>query len=59
MGTLTFSELSIETLGAGSAYVRGRWHVKISNGEAGGLFTLLFRDMKDGWKIIHDHTGSS
>lgn len=59
MGKLDFSELQIEMLGPTSAFVRGRWHLKMSSGEAGGLFTLIFRKFSDGWKIIHDHTGSS
>ena len=59
MGTLTFSDLQIEMLGPAGAFVRGRWHLKMSGGEAGGLFTLIFRKFSDGWKIIHDHTGSS
>jgi beta-aspartyl-peptidase (threonine type) len=59
MGFLTFDQLQIEVLGPQSAFVRGRWHLKLSEGEAGGLFTLVFRKFPDGWKIIHDHTGSS
>jgi beta-aspartyl-peptidase (threonine type) len=58
MGYLTFSDLQIEMLGPGGAFVRGRWHLKMSAGEARGLFTLIFRKFSDGWKIIHDHTGT-
>ncbi len=59
MGTLTFSDLKIEVLGPKSAFVRGRWNLKMTNGEAGGLFTLIFRKMAGGWKIVHDHTSST
>lgn len=59
MGHLEFADLEIETLGATSAFVRGRWHLTMSAGEAGGLFTLIFRRFNDGWKIVHDHTSSS
>lgn len=59
MGQLTFSDLKIEMLGKDSAYVRGRWQLKMSNAAPGGLFTLIFRKFSDGWKIVHDHTGSS
>jgi beta-aspartyl-peptidase (threonine type) len=59
MGTLTFSELQIEMLGPAAAFVRGHWNLKMNAGEAGGLFTLIFRKFPEGWKIIHDHTGAS
>lgn len=56
MGTLTFSDLEIEMLGRESAFVRGRWQVKMSSETPDGLFTLIFRKFPDGWKIVHDHT---
>ena len=59
MGHLEFSDLKIEMLGPRSAYVRGRWRLKMSSSEPGGLFTLIFRNLAGGWKIVHDHTGSS
>jgi ketosteroid isomerase-like protein len=59
MGRLDFSDLKIEILGPGAAFVRGRFHLKMSKDEAGGLFTLTFRKFSDGWKIIHDHTSTS
>jgi beta-aspartyl-peptidase (threonine type) len=59
MGALEFSDLKIEMLARDGAFVRGRWRLKMSNSEMGGLFTLIFRRFADGWKIIHDHTGSS
>jgi beta-aspartyl-peptidase (threonine type) len=59
MGRLDFSDLKIELLGPAAAFVRGRFHLKMSKDEAGGLFTLTFRKFSDGWKIIHDHTSTS
>ena len=59
MGQLEFSDLQIEMLGPASAFVRGRWRLKMQSSEPGGLFTLIFRRLPDGWKIIHDHTGST
>ncbi len=59
MGQLEFSDIQIEMLGPASAFVRGRWRLKMQSSEPGGLFTLIFRRLPDGWKIIHDHTGSS
>lgn len=59
MGHLQFSELQIDLLGARSAVVRGHWQLEMASGRIGGLFTLLFRKFGDGWKIVHDHTGTS
>lgn len=59
MGQLEFLDLKIELLGPRAAFVRGRFHLKMSNTEATGLFTLTFRKFADGWKIIHDHTSTS
>jgi uncharacterized protein (TIGR02246 family) len=58
MGTLKFSELTVQPLGNGYALVRGRWELKLSKENVGGLFTLIFQKTKDGWKVIHDHTSS-
>jgi len=59
MGHLDFSDLQIEILGPRSAFVRGKWHLKTASADPGGLFTLIFRKFDDGWKIVHDHTGSA
>jgi len=60
MGKLEFSNLRIETLGADAAFVRGEWHLTMSDGKAPhGLFTLVFRKFPDGWKIVHDHTSAA
>lgn len=56
MGKLTFSELEIELLGNESAYVRGRWQLQMSKENFGGLFTLIFKKLPAGWRIVHDHT---
>jgi len=58
MGKLDFSELKIELLGPSAAFVRGRFHLKMSSSEPAGIFTLTFRKFADGWKIIHDHTST-
>ena len=60
MGTLEFSALRIEMLGPDAAFVRGAWHLTMSDGKTPhGLFTLVFRKFPDGWKIIHDHTSAA
>jgi uncharacterized protein (TIGR02246 family) len=59
MGQLTFSDVQIRPLGADYASVIGRWHLERSaeaGGDAGGIYTLLFRNAAQGWKIILDHT---
>jgi ketosteroid isomerase-like protein len=59
MGKLEFSGLRIEMLGADAAFVRGSWHLTMSDGKTPhGLFTLVFRKFGDGWKIVHDHTSA-
>lgn len=59
MGHLDFADLKIELLGPSAAFVRGRFHLKMTTGESGGLFTLTFRKLADGWKIVHDHTSTA
>ena len=57
MGKLEFSGLQIVALGPDSAFVRGSWMLTMSDGKTPhGLFTLVFRQFPDGWKIVHDHT---
>jgi beta-aspartyl-peptidase (threonine type) len=59
MGTLDFSELDVSVIGPDDALVRGRWNLKFKDGKtAGGLFTLWFRQLPDGWRIVHDHTSA-
>jgi len=60
LGTLEFSALRIEMLGSDAAFVRGAWHLTMSDGKTPhGLFTLIFRKFPDGWKIVHDHTSAA
>ena len=60
MGKLEFSNMRVEALGAEAAFVRGEWHLTMSDGKTPhGLFTLVFRKFADGWKIVHDHTSAA
>jgi beta-aspartyl-peptidase (threonine type) len=60
MGTLEFSSLRVEVLGPEAAFVRGAWHLTMTDGKTPhGLFTLVFRKFPDGWKIVHDHTSAA
>ena len=59
MGKLEMTDIRVELLGPQGAFVRGRWHLTMSNGkEPKGLFTLVFREFPEGWRIVHDHTSS-
>lgn len=59
MGKLVFSDLDIQAFNR-VAVVRGKWELTLSDGKKpGGLYTLVFRRFKNGWKIIHDHTSSN
>jgi ketosteroid isomerase-like protein len=60
MGKLEFSGLRVEMLGNDAAFVRGAWHLTMSDGKTPhGLFTLVFRNFPEGWKIVHDHTSAT
>jgi beta-aspartyl-peptidase (threonine type) len=60
MGKLEFSNLSIQPVGKDAAFVRGAWHLTMSDGKTPhGLFTLIFRKFPEGWKIVHDHTSAA
>ncbi len=59
MGTLRFSDLEFQPLGADYAYVIGRFHLDRparAGGESSGIFSLLFHKTGKGWKVILDHT---
>jgi beta-aspartyl-peptidase (threonine type) len=57
MGKLEFENLRIEMLGPDAAFVRGEFHLTMSDGKTPrGLFTLIFRKFPGGWKIVHDHS---
>jgi ketosteroid isomerase-like protein len=58
MGRLSFEELSIDLLGADHALVRGRFRLELSGKGSTGIFTLVVRKTRAGWRIIHDHTSS-
>jgi ketosteroid isomerase-like protein len=59
MGKLTFRDLEVEPLGTDAALVRGRWQLDRSKDKPGGVFTLIFRKLPEGWRIVHDHTSGS
>ena len=56
MGLLTFSDLEITTLSSDAAVALGRWKLKRAQDQPHGRFTLIFRRLPEGWRIVHDHT---
>jgi len=56
MGELDFSDIEVFSLGSDYAYVLGRWKLQIQEETREGLFTLIWRRLPEGWRIIHDHT---
>jgi len=59
MGTLSFSESEVTMLSPDTAVVLGRWHLKRANDEPHGRFTLIFKHLPEGWRIVHDHTSAA
>ena len=59
MGTLTFSEIEVTPLSADSAVVLGRWKLQRANDQPHGRFTLVFKRLPEGWRIILDHTSAA
>jgi len=57
MGSLSFGRESLVFLGKGFALLKGRWSLdRAALPDLEGLFTLVLKEMPDGWKIIHDHS---
>ena len=57
MGKLQMTDIQVEMLRPRSAFVRGRWQLALSNGkQPHGLFTLIFREFPEGWRVVHDHS---
>jgi ketosteroid isomerase-like protein len=59
MGTLTFSELDIHSLGPSYVVTDGRWQLTLANEMPRGRFTLLLRQTSNGWRVFHDTTTSA
>lgn len=56
MGTLKFSDLEFTILSKDAAVVLGSWELKREKDNPKGKFTLTFRKLREGWRIVMDHT---
>ena len=59
MGTLSFSETEVTMLSPDAAVVLGGWRLKRGSDEPHGRFTLIFKRLPEGWRIVHDHTSAA
>jgi ketosteroid isomerase-like protein len=59
MGTLSFSDIEINLLSSDAAVVVGRWKLERAKDRPHGRFTLIFKRLPEGWRIVHDHTSAA
>jgi len=59
MGTLSFSNIEVTMLSPDAAVVLGLWRLERANDEPHGRFTLIFKRLPEGWRIVHDHTSAA
>ncbi len=59
MGTLSFSDIEVTMLSPDASVVLGRWRLERANDEPHGRFTLIFKRLPEGWRIVHDHTSAA
>lgn len=56
MGKLTFSDVAVTELAPGVVLVTGKWELTLTKETVGGRYSLIFKKLPDGWRIVHDHT---
>ena len=56
MGKLAFSDVEVRELAPGVALVTGKWELTLTKETVGGRYSLVFKKLADGWRIVHDHT---
>ena len=56
MGKLFFTLLEMKRLSKDYYFIIGKWFLKRSLGDIGGIYTLLFRKINGKWVIVSDHT---
>lgn len=55
-GKLDFTDLEVNVLADDCAYVLGRWKLELKEAVREGVFTIIFKRLPEGWRIIHDHS---
>ncbi|MCH2183050.1 MAG: DUF4440 domain-containing protein [Mariniblastus sp.] len=58
MGKLHFDGLEVDPLSKRVALVLGRWHLDLKGEKKDGNFSLVLKKLKNGWKIVHDHSST-
>ena len=53
---MKFEIINMKPLGDNYYFIIGKWFLKRTVGDLNGVYTLVFRKTKDGWKIISDHS---
>ena len=56
MGKLRFDLLQLKPLSPEYYFVMGNWYLTRTGGNAGGIFTLLFKKINGKWLIVVDHS---
>lgn len=59
IGRLTFSDTDVTFLAPDAAIVFGRWALERKTDNPNGLYTLIFRKLDEGWRVVADHTSSA
>jgi hypothetical protein len=59
MGVLRLSEENVSMLNKDAAIVWGKFDVSTEDGKRrGGLYTLVMRNLPEGWRTVYDRTSS-
>lgn len=56
MGQLEFDILSVEPMGTENFLVTGKWKLIRESDTPNGVFTLVWKQFDDEWKIVYDHS---
>ena len=57
MGTLTFEVITLREISKDVYLMVGKFHLERTIGNAEGIFSLVWKKIKNQWVIVADHTG--